>query len=118
MDGSSGSEVTLKEAMLKAADMVEIEGKYFFAESNIYPITCDSPMCLIGWVAAFKDGFTGNFVQRIAVTLLGVEEGVFYDRLCELEDIFNPRLGVGCPAWYNDHQVAAKVLRMYAEKYA
>jgi hypothetical protein len=89
------------EATLATAELFEREPKLFrFSETSVPD--CGTPGCALGYIGYFM-GQTGCISGE---STIGVDSGVFYDRMRPL-----------APNWIIDASRCAKGLRLYAEKY-
>lgn len=76
--------------------------------------SCDSPGCLIGWIAHFQGRKSDNVHGGICSEVLGVDHYEFYNRV---EDIVSSENLWCAPGWTRSAAFASKILRAYAAKY-
>lgn len=102
--------MNIRQAMLKAADSIEVKPELFRFTSIHIPHDCDTPGCALGLIGYFA-GASG--LSLICVPpLLGLngdwwnEAHVFYDRMGAFHD-----------DWRHSAKNCADALRKYADKY-
>lgn len=100
--------MNIYQAIMKAADHIE-------ANPSLYDFSCSrpecgSPGCMLGWIGVYL-GMPDDTINVEVSTALGLEQwtGIFYHRVDELS-------GGNCQ-YVLDARVAAKGMRLYAEKY-
>lgn len=102
-------------AIMKAADHVEREPS-LYEFRNVRVPDCGSPGCMLGWIGYFLGIRPGTLIQSYCspqvatpAKLLGLKSQTdFYQRLNDF----------GLDGSYvRDHKFAARVMRLYAEKY-
>jgi hypothetical protein len=104
------SNVTIREAILRAADHIEAnpgEFDFWSARTPDHP-GCGTPGCALGWIQSFH-GFrvcVGHGVFSGAAGALGVDEGDFYERMMAFDR-----------GWYRNAKRCACALRLYADKH-
>lgn len=104
--------MNIREAILRAADMIELHPKQFDFMS-IYVPSCGTPGCAIGWIGCFmgiRD--TNRSDGKTNVGYVCAEAGLpdsmeFYNRM----DLIAPR------GWRRKAVLCAQGLRAYADKY-
>lgn len=102
-----------REAILKAADHIERHSEGYDFWHNIVPVRCGSHGCALGWIGYFAGLTEYGSAQQIVSEYLGIDSSAFfYADMCELTNSSpNPYKG-----WYISHSLAAKGLRLYADK--
>lgn len=106
--------ITIRDAILKAADHIEQNPKDFNFGTVTVPHTCGSPGCALGWIhhfAGIKGHMTAIGEELIEATLLDPmleHDCDFYDRMDEVAK---------ADSWRYRPAECASALRTYAEKY-
>ncbi len=104
--------MSIREAMLKAADQIEQHPETFdFYSSNIPG--CGTPGCALGWTAAFRFGLSEGVDFFSGFDSLGRAVGFdngsdFYDQMNDI---------AGSSDWTDEATLCASVMRQYADKY-
>lgn len=106
------SSVTIYQALLKAADHIELNPQEFsFMEWRV-PSMCGSPGCALGWVGFFAkiDGDANTVAVAMGLTFSCADrtDMAFYHRMDRL---------MGSNAWMDSAKLCAAGLRLYADKY-
>lgn len=107
--------MNVREAILKAADSIEMHPELFDFRSTSMPNECGTPGCAIGWIALHADEdlcgqiMADKWMSHKTELFMGVESGDFYDRMDALAGDFR--------AWAHNPKGCAKTLRLYADEY-
>ena len=99
----------IREAILKAADSIEMNPELFNFSSTVLPSRdCGTPGCALGWIATYSDG----------ACLTSCGRGWLYDRVLDINDsLFYNRMSAISFYWITSAEECAKALRAYADKY-
>lgn len=117
--------MNIRDAILAAADKIESEPRRFNFDSICIPgITCGSPGCALGWIAAFHgdigDTYSRSWNSSRMAGLLGLGSGgdnAFYSRMDRLEE---EHFGIDRHdkhEWMWTARRCAAVMRIYADRY-
>lgn len=97
----------IRTAILKAADQIKSNpGSYDFQTNGVHP--CGTPMCMLGHVGVFRGAAHSTFFSNSQVM-----EIIGADSL----DHFIDRCDAVCAGYERSPVVAARTLRLYADKY-
>lgn len=105
------SAISIREAILKAADWIQQHPKDFQFSSCDIP-SCGTPGCAIGWIVAFsgfkpgKEWNAGLAEKALGIFNNGDADEEFYNRM----DKINER-------WLYHPSECAETMRLYADKY-
>lgn len=108
--------MNIREAILKAADVIDQRPEEFNFGNMVPDPACGSPGCALGWIAFLADearfakprgkSAYREWISSELFAWMGVDEGEFYDRMDEFDD-----------RWINSAKQCAAAMRLYADKY-
>lgn len=106
--------MNIREAILRAADHIEMTPKRWdYWQTNV-PSECGTPACAVGWIAYFVGGYQGKTFSQACEKVLGVTHETFWRRMTRVycdEVMCGKSLG-GLSA-----ETIVQLLRLYADKY-
>ena len=105
--------MNIREAILKAADYIEVHPAEFnFMSISIPKGGCGTPGCALGWIGHFANIRSG--IDKAAKKALGLADQVdFYRRM----DIMLCGSYPGPTTWRQDPKECARALRLYADRF-
>ena len=110
--------MSIREAILKAADHIESRPRDFNFGSVLVPHSCGTPGCALGWIGYFssecKRGETIESAYREdhPVAVLGLSsQADFYRRMDSMRETHGHR------GWRTSASDCARLMRFYADKY-
>ncbi len=106
--------VTLRQAILSAADHIESHPETFDFPETCVPHDCGSPGCALGWIAFAVGRRSGSCHTAVEDIGLGVDH--FYETMNALNSQFEQRTG-DCSNWMDEATLCATLMREYAEKH-
>jgi hypothetical protein len=105
------SSENLYQAIMRAADRVELEGQYLF--KCVQVTDCRTPMCMIGWIGHFLGYCAGTPIQEVYNKMGYGCDSHFYADLRDCLSGYSSH-----PDSYTDNPaMAARLMRLYAAKY-
>lgn len=99
--------VSVKQAVLLAADFIENNPESYYFGEDVKPTHCGGQGCMLGWIGFFA-GAKEWRAYYISIEVLDTAEDTFYARISELVNKSN---------FTGSAKVAARGLRKYAEEY-
>lgn len=104
--------MSIRNAILAAADHIERNSGTFNFMAGVVPHDCKSPGCAIGWVAHFAGSARLGYSEA-CTEIFGFHRHDFYRRLSDLTGDEGKLLG----KWSKDAMTCALGLRLYADKF-